>query len=41
MFAPPPAMELPQRTHTTVTRAMAEKLIIIMFSTLLARVMPP
>ena len=41
MLAPPPAIEFPQSTQTTATKATAEKLIIIMFKTLLARVIPP
>ena len=37
----PPVMEKPHRTQTTPTRPMETKLIIIMFSAALARVMPP
>ena len=37
----PASMEPPHSTHTTPTTPSAAKLIIIMFSTPLARVMPP
>ena len=40
-IASPEDMDAPHSTQTTATMAMEIKLIIIMFSTPLARVMPP